>query len=172
MPNVMVVLPHIGGVLCSIPQSLADAHYLTPATWLPCSNAAKTWKPLKFAGVPQTRQQISAAIVGRSSSYCWDIWRRYCCLPFYSDCRYVPWLRRYSPTKLYDSAQMAIFSVLHFQRAACSTFQTCILNSHYGHTMRGSMADIQSPTTKIRRWKKERRKETTGQKYNGLPYSI
>jgi len=29
MPNVMVVLPNIGGTLCSTPQSLADAHYLT-----------------------------------------------------------------------------------------------------------------------------------------------
>ena len=27
---------------------------------MPCSNAAKTPNPLKFAGVPQTRQQISA----------------------------------------------------------------------------------------------------------------
>jgi len=41
--------------------------------------------------------------------------------------------------------------------------------------MCGSMVDIQSPTADIRRGKKERRKkeeETTGQKYNGLPYSI
>ena len=53
MPNVMVALPNIGGALSSPPQSLADAHYL-----LPCSNAAKTRKPLKVAGVPQT---ISAA---------------------------------------------------------------------------------------------------------------
>jgi len=29
MPNVMVTLPNIGGALCSMPQSLADAHYLT-----------------------------------------------------------------------------------------------------------------------------------------------
>jgi len=29
MPNVMVALLNIGGVLCSTPQSLADAHYLT-----------------------------------------------------------------------------------------------------------------------------------------------
>jgi len=29
MPNVMVVLLNIGGALCSMPQSLADAHYLT-----------------------------------------------------------------------------------------------------------------------------------------------
>jgi len=28
MPNVMVALPNIGGALCSMPQSLADAHYL------------------------------------------------------------------------------------------------------------------------------------------------
>ena len=27
MPNVMLALPNIGGVLCSTPQSLADAHY-------------------------------------------------------------------------------------------------------------------------------------------------
>jgi len=40
---------------------------------------------------------------------------------------------KYSPTKLYDGAQMAtlaIFCVLHFQWSACSTFQTRILNSH------------------------------------------
>ena len=29
MPNLMVALPNIGGALCSTPQSLADAHYLT-----------------------------------------------------------------------------------------------------------------------------------------------
>jgi len=40
--------------------------------------------------------------------------------------------------------------------------------------MCGSMVDIQSATAKIRRGKKEERKkeETTGQKYNVLPYSI
>jgi len=34
---------------------------LTPTTRLPCSNAAKTRNPLKFAGVPQTNEPISAA---------------------------------------------------------------------------------------------------------------
>jgi len=34
--------------------------WLTPTTRVPCSNAAKTGNPLKLAGVPQTRQQISA----------------------------------------------------------------------------------------------------------------
>jgi len=28
---------------------------------------------------------------------------------FFFDCRYVPWLRRHSPTKLCDGAHMAIF---------------------------------------------------------------
>ena len=56
MPNVMVALPNIGGALCSTPQSLADAHYQ-----MPCSNAAKTRNPLKFAGTPQTTGSTSAA---------------------------------------------------------------------------------------------------------------
>ena len=56
MPNVMLTLPSTGGSLCSTPQSLADAHY-----YMPCSNAAKTRKQLKVAGVPQTPETISAA---------------------------------------------------------------------------------------------------------------
>jgi len=55
MPNVMAALPNTGGALCSTPKV-----WLTPTTRVPCSNAAKTRNPLKFAGVPQTRQQISA----------------------------------------------------------------------------------------------------------------
>ena len=44
--------------------------------------------------------------------------------------------------------------------------------------MCGSMVDIQSATAEIKRGKKkkeeeeERKIETTGQKYNGLPYSV
>jgi len=93
MPNVMVALPNIDGALCSMPQSLADAHY-----YMPCSNAAKTRNPLKFAGVPQTRQQISA-ISRPKLPYYEYMWRTYRCLTsFFSDCRYVPSLRRYRPT--------------------------------------------------------------------------
>jgi len=57
MPNVMAALPNIGGVLCSTPQSLADAQYYGVS----CSNAAKNRNPLKSAGVPQTTGPISAA---------------------------------------------------------------------------------------------------------------
>jgi len=53
--------------------------WLTPTSRVPCSNAAKTRNPLKFAGVPQTNETISAAM-GRSSPYCKDMWGRYCCL--------------------------------------------------------------------------------------------
>jgi len=35
--------------------------WLTPNTGLPCINADKTRNPLKFAGVPQTNETISAA---------------------------------------------------------------------------------------------------------------
>jgi len=56
MPNVMAALPNIGGAPCSTPQNLAD-----DPTRVPCSNAAKTRNPLKFAGVPQTNETISDA---------------------------------------------------------------------------------------------------------------
>jgi len=65
MPNVMITLPNEGGALYSTPQSLADDHY-----YMLCSNAAKTRNQLKFGGVPQTNETISAAIVGRSSPCC------------------------------------------------------------------------------------------------------
>jgi len=34
--------------------------WLTSVEWRMCSNKAKTWNPLKFAGVPQTPETISA----------------------------------------------------------------------------------------------------------------
>ena len=34
--------------------------WLTPTARVPCSNAAKTRNPIKFAGVPQTAERISA----------------------------------------------------------------------------------------------------------------
>ena len=56
MPNVMAALANIGIALCSMPQSLANAHY----TRVPCSKAAKKRNPLKLAAVPQTNETISA----------------------------------------------------------------------------------------------------------------
>jgi len=54
--------------------------WLTPTTRVQCSNAAKTRNLLKLPGVPQANETISAAFGCRSSPYCGDMWRRYCCL--------------------------------------------------------------------------------------------
>ena len=78
MPNVMVALPNIGCALCTTPQSLSDAHY-----YVPCSNAAKTRNQLKFTGYPKLVNR-SRPLVGRSSPYCGDMWRTYCCLTSFS----------------------------------------------------------------------------------------
>jgi len=52
MPNVMATLPNIGVQQCKVSLVLT--------TTVPCSNAAKMKNPLKFAGVPQTNETISA----------------------------------------------------------------------------------------------------------------
>ena len=143
---------------------------------MPCSNAAKTRNQLKFGGVPQTSETISAVSGPKFTILSGHVQEVLLFNKFFSDCRYMPYFQRYSPTELCDGAKMAIFCVLYFQRATCITFQTCILNSHQGHTMCGSTVDNQSAAAEIRRGKKRRKKkkkiETTGQKYNGLPYYI
>ena len=53
----------------------------------------------------------------------------------------------------------AIVCVLHFERAACSTFQTLHFKLALGHTMCGSMADIQSAAVRLGEEKKEERKK-------------
>jgi len=100
---------------------------------VPCSNAAKTRNPLKFTGVPQTRQQISAASglkftilseriekVLLFNNFFFRLSIRDLVAKLSSDI-IVQWCQ--------DGAFLAIFWVLHFQWATCSAFQTCILNS-------------------------------------------
>jgi len=101
MPNVMATLPNIGGALCSTPESLADAHY-----YMPCSNAAKTRKPLKVAGVPQTPETISAASGPKFTIMRGHVEEILLLNKFFSDCRYTPQLQRYSPINLWDGAQI------------------------------------------------------------------
>ena len=60
-----------------------------------------------------------------------------------------------------------LFCVLYLQRAASSTFQTCILNSHQGHAMCRSTVDIQSAAAEIRRGKKKIDIEDRRQKSQG-----
>jgi len=100
-----------------------------PLLSVPCSNAAKTRNPLKFVGMPQTRQQISAAS-RPSFTILWGhagetlLFNKF--FPIVDTCLSCEDIAE----QFCDGAQMAIFWVLRFQRAAHSTFQTCILNSH------------------------------------------
>ena len=64
--------------------------WLTSTTRVPRSNAANMRNPLKFAAVPQTGKPISQPLVGWSSPYYQDMWRRYCCFTSFSHCRYMP----------------------------------------------------------------------------------
>jgi len=83
--------------------------WLTPTTGVSCSNAAKTRNLLKFAGVPQTNETISAASGPKFTIVRGHMEEILLLNKFFSDCWYVPWLRRYSPTELCDGAQMAVF---------------------------------------------------------------
>ena len=81
-------------------------------SWRPLCNAAKFgWRLiLECRAVTLTRRETSRnlqgrpklpdrsqSVVGPSSGYCGSTWRRYWCLrSFFSNCRYVPLLRRYS----------------------------------------------------------------------------
>ena len=101
--------------------------------------------------------------MGRSSPYCGDMWRRYSRLtsffPIVDTCLSSEDIARQFVGWCQDGDFWRFFWVLHLQRATCSTFQTCILNSHYGHIMCGSMVDIQFPTAENRRGKKEEKEE-------------
>ena len=48
-------------------------------TWLSCSNAAKTRSHWNLQGCPKQVNR-SQPLVGRSSPYCGNLWRTYCCL--------------------------------------------------------------------------------------------
>ena len=76
---------------------------------MPCSNAAKKLNLLKFAVVPQTTGPISAASWPKFTILSGHVEEILLLNKFFSDCRYMPYLRRYSLTKLCDGAQMAIF---------------------------------------------------------------
>jgi len=63
--------------------------WLTPNTRLPYSNAAKTRIPLKFAAVPQTRQQISAASGPKFTILREHVEEMLVLSKFFTDCRYI-----------------------------------------------------------------------------------
>ena len=113
--------------------------------WRPLFNAAKFgWRPLlEWRAVTLPRRETcwnvlgcpkldNQPLVGRRSPHSEDMCGRHCCLTSFLrlSIRALVASIAYSSTKLCDGAKMAnfwrFFSVLHFQQAACSTFQTCI----------------------------------------------
>jgi len=72
--NVMVALPNVGGALCSMLLSLADATTRCRACTLPRRETGQN-----LQGCLKLPDQ-SQLLVGRSSPYCGDMWRTYCCL--------------------------------------------------------------------------------------------
>ena len=66
------------------------AVWLTPTARVPCSKAVKTRNPLKFAGVPQTRQQISAVSRLKFTILSGHVEKVLLFNTFFSDFRYMP----------------------------------------------------------------------------------
>ena len=98
-----------------------------------CSNEAKTRRPLKFAGVPQTHPPISAVSVPMFTmlwAHVEEILMFNNFFPIVDTCfsceditpQSCAMARRWRFLRNYFASCMS-------QRAACSTFQTCILNS-------------------------------------------
>jgi len=103
--------------------------WLTLTTWLPCSNAAKMQKPLKLAGLPQTTGSISAASRLKLTILWGHLEEILLLNKFFSIVDMCfSW-----KDKARQSLRWRLFGDFlrpAFQRAAYSTFQTCILNSH------------------------------------------
>ena len=123
MTNVMASLP-IGGASVQCRKV-----WLTPTTRVPCSNAVKTRNPLKLAGVPQTRQQISAVSGPKITILSGHV-------------EEVPYFLR----PAFPASHVQHISDLHSKFA---------LGPH--HVWK--YGDIQSVATEIRQGKKERKKE-------------
>ena len=127
MPHVMAALPNIDGALCSSRKSLADS------TRVPCSNNAKTRKPLKFDGVPQTNEMILAASGPKFTRLCVQV-EEMLLLNIFFRLSINALVAKIQPGKVVrwcaDGELLRHFCILYFQRASCSTFQTCIVNVH------------------------------------------
>ena len=74
MPNVMAALPNIGGALCSTPQS--GWHPLLECCAVMLPRRETRWN---LQGCPKLANG-SQPLVGQSSPYYEDMWRRYRCL--------------------------------------------------------------------------------------------
>jgi len=110
--------------------------------WRPLFNAAKFgWCSLldccavtlprresrwNWLGCPKLPDR-SQPLVGRSSPYCWDIWRRYCCLtsffPIVDMCLSCEDIARQSCTMMPRWRFLRRFCVLHFSELRSARFK-------------------------------------------------
>ena len=123
-----LVRKYRNSIRCTTPQSLADR----AAGLLECRAVTlrRRETPLKFAGVPQTRQRISAVSRPKFtilSERVEEIMLFNKFFPVVDTCLSSEDMARQSCAMV---PKWRFFCVLYFQRAACRTFQTCILNSH------------------------------------------
>jgi len=117
----------------------------TKHRWRPLFNAAMFgWRPLlecRAVTLPRRESRWnlqgclelanrSQPLVGRSSPDYEDMWRRYRCLTNFFRLSIHASAAKIQPDKVVRWCQNGDFCILYFERAACSTFQTCILNSH------------------------------------------
>ena len=131
-----------------------------------CSNEAKTRNRLKFAGCRKLPNR-SQSSVGRSSPYCGDMWRTYCCLtsffPIVDTCLSCEDIAQQSCAMVRRWRCFASFLRPVFPASRVQHISD--LHSKFAlRPMCQSMVDIQSATAEIRRGikKEDRRKKPHG----------
>ena len=104
----------------------------------------------------------SQPLVGRSSPYCGDMWRTYCCLtrffPIVDMCLRCEDIARQSCAMVPRWRFLATFLRPAFLASRVQQVSDLHLKFALGHSMCGSMADIQSAAAEIRRGIKRRKK--------------
>ena len=148
--------------------------WLTATTRVPCSNAAKTRKPLKFARVPQTRQRISAVSGPKFTILRGDVEEVSVFNKFFfpivdiclnsediarQSCAMVPKWRFLRP--VFPASLVQHISHLHSKFA---------LGPH--HAWKYGRHPICGREIKGEEKRKIEKKKPHGKKYNGLPYYI
>jgi len=106
--------------------------WLTLNTGVPCSNAAKTRNPLKLTGVPQTNALISAASRPKFTIL-WEHVEDILLVNNFFRLSIRALVAKIQPDKVVlwcPDGDFGNFLRPEFQRAACSMFQTCSVNSH------------------------------------------
>ena len=139
-------------------------------------NEAKTRNQLKFAEVPQTGKPISAVTGPTFAILRGHVEEILLFNSFFSDCRYVPQLRRYSPTNCAMVPRWRIFGnffascIFSEPRAARDLHPKFALRPHY--VWKYGIHPICDGWDQARKKKKDRRRQkiekTTGQKYNDI----